>query len=79
MVFDKTLENLYSADIGAEAVSLSLSGNKAVVLSGEKLISFDAKGERKREAEASADARQIITSGAGTAALGSVTIESGKV
>ncbi len=48
------------------------------MLSGEKLISFDAKGERK-EAEASADARQIITSGAGTAALGSVTIESGKV
>lgn len=79
MVFDKTLENLYSADIGAEAVSLSLSGNKVVVLSGEKLISFDAKGERKKEAEASADARQIITSGAGTAVLGSVTIESGKV
>lgn len=79
MIFDKKLQRLCAADIGAEAVSLSLTGTKAVVLSGEKVVSFNSRGEKIKEQEASADARQIITSGAGTALLGSVTLEGRKV
>ena len=49
MVFDKTLENLYSADIGAEAVSLSLrqQGRRAFGRKADFLLTQRAKGKRK--------------------------------
>ena len=79
MLFDKNLNLLYTTDIGAEAVSLSLSGNKAVVLSGEKVISFDSRGQQQKSLDAGTDARQIVSSSAGTAVLGTLRIEWRKV
>lgn len=79
MLFDKKLAQIYTADIGAQAVSLSLAGNKAVVLSNERVISFNGKGQQKKSLEAGADARRIASSGAGTAVLGTSRIEWRKV
>ena len=79
MLFDKKLTRIYTADIGAQAISLSLAGNKAVVLSNEKVISFDGKGEQQKSLDAGADARQIASSGAGTAVLGTSRVEWRKV
>ncbi|MBD4339087.1 hypothetical protein GUH15_24140, partial [Xanthomonas citri pv. citri] len=64
MLFDKKLTRIYTADIGAQAISLSLAGNKAVVLSNEKVISFDGKVGQQKFLDAGADARQIASSGA---------------
>ena len=79
LLFDKKLTQIYTADIGAQAVSLSLAGNKAVVLSNEKVISFNGKGEQQKSLDAGADARQIASSGAGTAVLGTSRVEWRKV
>ncbi len=79
MLFDKKLTRIYTADIGAQAISLSLAGNKAVVLSNEKVISFDGKGGQQKFLDAGADARQIASSGAGTAVLGTSRVEWRKV
>ena len=50
MLFDKKkLTRIYTADIGAQAISrFPLAGNKAVELSNEKVISFDGKGGQQK-------------------------------